>query len=150
MNIGNIDDLPPKYRDQAKDKLEAQKRNRPSGRDIAREQTKGSKYHNKKTEVDGITFDSKAEAERYQELLFMEQNGKISDLHLQQEFTLEEGYKLPNGKKVAPIRYKADFTYYDEGNNYIIEDVKGMETPIYKMKKNMMARQGHHITEIKK
>lgn len=150
MNIGNIDDLPPKYREQAKDKLEAQKRNRPSGRDIAREQTKDSKYHNKKTEVDGITFDSKAEAERYQELVILEQGGMISDLHLQQEFTLMEGYKLPNGRKVKPIRYRADFTYYDAGNNYIIEDVKGLETPIYKMKKNMMARQGHHITEIKK
>ena len=40
----------------------------------------GSKYGNKKTEVDGITFDSKKEAHRYEVLRFYEENGLISDL----------------------------------------------------------------------
>ena len=37
-----------------------------------------NKYHNRKVAIDGILFDSKKEAGRYQELLLLQQAGEIS------------------------------------------------------------------------
>ena len=96
-----------------------------------------SKYHSRKTMVDGITFDSKAEAQRYCELKIMQRAGYISGLTLQPEYELIPAYKK-DGKTVRKTVYKADFSYYD---NYtgetVIEDVKGVKTPVYKLKKKL-------------
>lgn len=95
------------------------------------------KYHSKKTIVDGITFDSKKEAARYQELKLLERAGKIKDLVLQQEYELIPKFKK-NNKTYRKTSYKADFSYFDiEGNKYIVEDVKGFKTEIYKLKKKL-------------
>lgn len=71
-----------------------------------------SKYHNQKTETRGIKFDSKKEARRYAVLMEAVKEGVIYDLRLQEDFTLREAYKTPEGERMAAIRYRADFTYY--------------------------------------
>lgn len=97
-----------------------------------------SKYHAKKTEVDGIVFDSKKEAERYLELKLMERAGKINSLVLQPKFELQEGYENVEGKKIRAIYYKADFMYYDRTAHVtVVEDVKGFKTKEYAIKKKL-------------
>ena len=98
-----------------------------------------TKYRAIKTTVDGITFDSKREANRYSELKMMEKAGIINSLKLQPEFKCQI-----NGKKICT--YKADFEYLmvdDIGPQgqigyYIVEDVKGFKTPVYKLKKKLV------------
>lgn len=113
-----------------------------------------SKYHNQKDERDAgsgasIRFDSKKEARRYDELMAMLQAGKIRDLKLQQQFTLQEAYTTTEGVRVRAIRYQADFTYQkpqfvDRDGEWIwglvVEDVKSRatKTRAYAMKKKLM------------
>ena len=100
---------------------------------------KRSKYNNKKTKVDGITFDSKKEADRYVFLTHRATIGEVLDLHLQVPFIF-----ALEGKKM--FTYKADFVYYDKTlSKTVIEDVKGMRTPLYKLKKKLIEHQ-HQIT----
>lgn len=96
------------------------------------------KYNNKKTVIDGITFDSKKEAARWCELKKMEEAGEISCLCRQVPFVLINGEKGPDGKKLRPMKYVADFVYYDKDENQIVEDSKGMKTAVYKLKKRLM------------
>lgn len=105
------------------------------------------KYNNKKTKVDGITFDSRAEARRYEELKLELEQGKIRNLKLQPEYHVQEGYVDPsNGQRVKPIKYVADFSYermmttapYLRQWVQIVEDVKGVQTPVFKLKYQMM------------
>lgn len=99
-----------------------------------------AKYHNKRTTVDGITFDSKKEAQRYSELKILERGGKISQLVLQPRFELQESFKK-NGKTYRKIEYVADFMYRDnEKNVTIVEDVKGVKTDVYKLKRKMFEK----------
>jgi hypothetical protein len=96
-----------------------------------------SKYKAKKTEIDGITFDSKAEAKRYQELKLLEKAGQIKHLSLQPRFTLQEGFvNSHTGKIERKIEYVADFMYLENGV-IIVEDVKGMKTSDYKIKRKL-------------
>jgi dsDNA-binding SOS-regulon protein len=88
------------------------------------------KYSAKRTTVEGHTFDSKAEAERYCELRLLEQSGAIEELTLQPKYALygEEGELI--------CHYVADFEYVKRGENQVtIEDVKGAETPVFRLKK---------------
>ncbi len=94
-----------------------------------------NKYKNKKTYIDGILFDSKAEANRYQELKLSEKAGLIDNLRLQPTYELQAKYKY-NGKVISAIKYKADFEYM-VGSNIIVEDVKGVETPVFKLKRKI-------------
>ena len=89
-----------------------------------------AKYGNKKTIIDGIKFDSKREAQRYGALQLMLKAGLISNLRLQVPYQINV-----NGMKVC--KYVADFVYEDKGVE-IVEDVKGMRTPIYNLKKKLM------------
>lgn len=103
---------------------------------------KRSKYGNKKVIVDGIKFDSKREAQRYGALQLMLKAGLISNLRLQVPYQI-----TVNGMKVC--KYVADFVYEDKGVE-IVEDVKGMKTPIYNLKKKLMkAVFGVVISEVK-
>lgn len=87
---------------------------------------KPSKYRNVKTEVAGIVFDSKREAKRWTELLWLEKTGVISALERQRSFTLTvAGHKI--------CRYVADFVYLENGKQ-IVEDSKGAQTPVFKLK----------------
>ena len=95
------------------------------------------KYHSKKTTIDGITFDSKKEANRYCELKLLEKAGKIKDLSLQHQFILQPSFKK-NGKSIRAITYIADFVYFDlERMKNVVEDVKGYKTKEYILKRKM-------------
>ena len=111
-----------------------------------------SKYGAVKTEVDGHTFDSKAEAAHYQKLRFLERAGKISRLELQPVYELAPSVKYTGAKRAKPaLRYVADFRYVDHLGQTIVEDVKGMVTDVYATKKHlMMAIHGIEIVEIRK
>jgi hypothetical protein len=97
-----------------------------------------SKYNNKKTVVNGHVFDSKAEADRYGALLMMAAEGKIWDLELQPRFLLQDGF-MCRMKKHRPIEYVADFKYRDQ-YKVVVEDVKGMQTDVYKLKLKMLLK----------
>lgn len=95
------------------------------------------KYNNKKTIIDGIDFDSKREARRYQELKALEKAGRITDLKLQVPYTILPSMKDADGKTIRGIKYVADFVYRQNGEE-IVEDCKGFRTDVYKMKKKLM------------
>lgn len=123
-----------------------------------------SKYNNRKVEFDGITFDSAREAQRYQELKWMQQAGVISELKLQVPYELipaafEESTELysrgPKKGQPKPGRcieqactYLADFQYYENGK-LVVEDAKGMHTKEYVIKRKLMLfRHGIRIREV--
>ena len=91
-----------------------------------------TKYRAIRTEVDGHVFASKAEARRYQELKLMERAGLIEALRLQPRYPLHV-----NGRLICT--YVADFAYTDlEHGEAVVEDVKGVRTPVYNLKKKLM------------
>lgn len=109
---------------------------------------KKAKYNNHKVTIDGIKFDSTKEGKRYQQLKQLEKDGEIKDLRLQVKFELQPPINL-GYKKIRAINYVADFTYRDNMENLIVEDVKGMKTSIYKMKAKMFAyKYGFEISEV--
>ena len=101
-----------------------------------------SKYGAVKVVIDGIKFDSKAEGRRYKNLKLLERAGEISELELQPRYDF-----VINGVKCG--FYKADFRYIEKGK-LIVEDVKGMKTPVYNLKKKLVkAIHGIEIYETK-
>ncbi len=84
-----------------------------------------SKYRNIRVEIDGHTFDSKAEGRRYEELKLLQAAGEIDGFGLQPSFVLEKG-----------IRYRPDFIVSGDGQIWV-EDVKGVETAAFKIKKRL-------------
>jgi hypothetical protein len=111
---------------------------------------RNKKYNNKKTVIDGISFDSEKEAARYSELKILEKYHVITDLKLQYPFLLIPTQRDENGILLErQCTYKADFVYKDENGKLIVEDAKGFRTEVYKIKKKLMlARYGIHIKEI--
>lgn len=108
---------------------------------------KRSKYGNRKVVRDGIKFDSEREAARFTELKVLRAMGRIRDLRLQVNFTLVEGYKTIEGKRIKPMVYRADFTYEratePDRNGTVywlreVEDAKGAKTKDYLLKKKLM------------
>jgi len=94
------------------------------------------KYGNKKVTVDGITFDSVKEANRYAELRLLQRAGKIFELQRQVPFVLIPK-QVRDGKVVErPVVYKADFVYTENGQE-VVEDVK---SPITKTKEYIIKR----------
>ena len=98
---------------------------------------RASKYHAKKTVIDGIEFDSAKEGKRYTKLRDMERAGKIHGLRLQVPFELVPSFEC-DGVKYRGMKYVADFVYYRDGK-VVVEDCKGFKTAEYKMKKKLMA-----------
>lgn len=104
------------------------------------------KYGNKKVLVDGISFDSKREANRYIELKMMVRSGEISDLELQKEYELipSQYEKLPRQKGKPKclersVKYIADFVYKDNRTGEcVVEDTKGVRTPEYIIKRKLL------------
>lgn len=110
-----------------------------------------SKYGNRKTEVDGIVFDSKHEAHRWIELKYMERAGLISDLKRQVRFELLPCQYDERDRVVErSITYIADFVYMENGKK-VVEDAKSSatKTDVYKIKKKLMLwRHGIRIKEV--
>lgn len=95
-----------------------------------------TKYNAKPTVVDGIRFDSQAEAARYGELRLLEQAGKIRDLRIHRRFELIPAFTTNMGRRVRAVSYESDFTYYESGYKaLVVEDVKGVRTSVYVVKR---------------
>ena len=107
-------------------------------------QTRNGKYNAHKVELDGYRFDSRAEARRYQDLKLMEKAGEIAGLEFQPKYP-----GLVNGKHICD--YYADFRYFDyAAGGYIVEDVKGVRTDVFILKKKLVeAIYGIKIREVK-
>lgn len=107
-----------------------------------------SKYHARKTTVDGITFDSKRESQRYAELRLLEKAGAIHKLECQPAFELHAPGGEVLGWFIADFRYT---TYEQEAYQAIVEDCKGMATlPLAKWKqKHLRAEYGITVREIR-
>lgn len=84
-----------------------------------------NKYRAKQVIIDGIKFPSIKEGTRYSQLKLMEKAGIVTELRLQVNY------------KLSVCNYRADFVYKRDGLE-IVEDTKGVKTPIYKLKKKMM------------
>lgn len=104
-----------------------------------------SKYHNRKTIIDGIPFDSAKEGQRYLELKMLQRTGKIRDLSMQVEFEL-----IPKQAGERACKYKADFVYHmTDTGKMVVEDVKGKRTREYIIKRKLMLwRHGIRIVEV--
>ena len=141
-----VTDLPEKYQKAVLDQLKAA---------YGKQKARGSsKYHAEKITVNGITFDSKKEARRFLELTALEQAGKIHGLRRQVKYLLipeqrescTERYKSgPKKGQFKPGRvlerecaYYADCDYYTEDGTHVVEDVKGMRTKEYRLKRKML------------
>lgn len=114
------------------------------------------RYYHKKTEVDGIVFDSQTEAGYYQYLKEEKRRGNVISFTRQDEFVLQEKFLIINGKRingsekgfsklqkanpgctVQAIKYKSDFiVHYKDGSIKVI-DVKGQKTADFKIKEKM-------------
>ena len=104
--------------------------------------SKYGKFGAKPVPIDGHRFPSKAEGARYQTLKLLERAGKITGLTLQPRFPM-----IVSGITIG--HYVADFEYL-EGDVRIVEDVKGMKTPLYRWKKkHFEAQYGLKIRETK-
>ena len=113
---------------------------------------RSSKYKNKKTEIFGIKFDSKKEAERYIHLKAKEKNGEITGLKRQVRYELIPSQRI-NGKVVErKCDYVADFVYFDElKKETVVEDVKSKatRTSTYIIKRKLMLQKyGIRIKEV--
>lgn len=132
------------------------------GKDAAKQAAR--KYRNRPTErimPNGKTrvFDSKKEAERYDELAEMLRLGMIRNLKLQPEFTITEAFVTAEGETVRAQRYRADFSYEEYSTGVIgregggtwlpvIEDVKGKKTREYINKRKAIADRGIIVREV--
>jgi Protein of unknown function (DUF1064) len=100
-----------------------------------------SKYHATVTTVDGLTFASKREAVRYSELKLLEKAGEIWKLERQVPYPLDVHTKTIG-------QYVADFVYYRCDGILVVEDCKGVRTPLYRWKrKHVEAQYGIRILE---
>lgn len=97
--------------------------------------TKQTKYHNQPKTVNGYRFDSKREADRYQELLLLEKAGEIRSLQCDKRYL---HYKLIVCDRLVS-RYTPDFRYFKDGA-FVIEDVKSgpTRTQAYIIRKKLM------------
>lgn len=96
-----------------------------------------NKFKNKKTEIDGIKFDSEMESHYYLYLIHLKEIGEVVDFELQPTYILQEGF-TKDGKKIRPITYRADFrVIYVDGHEEVI-DVKGRVTAEFSLKRKML------------
>ena len=107
-----------------------------------------NKFGNKKITYMGEVFDSKREYERYRELRLMARAGAINNLMRQVKFELVPAQY--EGKRCVEraVNYIADFVYW-EGDQMIVEDVKGVRTDAYIIKRKLMLKiHGVRIQEV--
>lgn len=104
-----------------------------------RQKKKKHKYSAQKVTVDGISFDSKLEADYYRQLLWLKLHGDIKDFKLQPRYLLQEAF-TKNGKKHRKIEYIADFEITHHNGSIETVDVKGMETADFKLKRKLFEK----------
>ena len=96
-----------------------------------------SKYHSRKVTWDGIEFDSQKEAQRYRELWLLKKAGEITNLQRQVRFELIPTQRVDGKVVERSVTYVADFVYEDHGE-IVVEDVKGLRTREYILKRKLM------------
>ena len=105
-----------------------------------------NKYHARKCQVGNEVFDSRKEMHRYQELLLLEKAGQINNLRrqvkyilipAQRETVIKKGKPRPGKVIEREVAYTADFVYEENGKT-VVEDVKGMKTRDYVLRRKMM------------
>lgn len=94
-----------------------------------------NKYHNRPTDIGGQRFDSRAEARRYDELKLLEMAGAITDLTVHPRYEIQGQFKR-DGALIRAIYYEGDFSYTENGR-HVCEDVKGVETEAFKLKRKL-------------
>lgn len=114
-----------------------------------RQRGRRSKYGNKKVQIDGITFDSKAEARYYSELKIREKAGEILFYRLQPRYRLMDSFEK-DGKKHRAIDYVADFEIHHKDGSIEAVDVKGKQTQVFRIKEKMFDKKyPHKLTLVK-
>ena len=93
-----------------------------------RYKTGRKRQQSKAVEYFGITFDSKAEGDRYLELRAMQEEGAIAGLTVHPKYILQPAFTMENGEKVRAITYTPDFEYFFQNGVYVVEDVKAWMT----------------------
>ncbi|UTS79640.1 DUF1064 domain-containing protein [Phaeobacter piscinae] len=96
------------------------------------------------TTADGITHDSKTEADRWEELKLLQASGAICGLRRQAPIPLigRDGPIMTDSGNQQRV-YKADFVYVDNALGVtVVEDRKGHETDKFKLVKSVLAAQG--------
>lgn len=109
-----------------------------------------TKYKAKPCQVGAEKYRSKRERDRHRELLMLQRAGKIAGLMREVPFHLIDGIKIDGEARRRPaVRYVADFVYSDvTSGRVVVEDAKGMQTPVYRLKKHLMATlRGIHVRE---
>lgn len=103
-----------------------------------------SKFNNVRTVANGIKFDSKAEADRYSDLLLLQAAKMIRELQPHPRYPL-----VVNGQQVCI--YEADASYFDcKAGKYVVEDTKGQRTALFILKKKLLkACTGIEVFEFK-
>lgn len=110
------------------------------------------KYGNRKVSASdgGKPFDSAAEARRYAELVLLQRAGEIRDLQRQVPYELVPAQRDSAGRAVRAVTYVADFQYRTKDGQAVVEDVKGVVTPDYRIKaKLMLWRHGITVLEVR-
>ena len=111
---------------------------------------KQSKYRNVRTVVDGITFDSKREAQHWAELKMRERAGDLINLQRQVRYPLcclSHDYTLNSETiQVQVSEYVADFVYHDKRGQHVV-DAKGKRTAIYQLKRKWLELQSGIVIE---
>lgn len=109
------------------------------------------KYGNVKTELDGMTFDSKAEARHWADLRWREKAGEIRDLKRQVSYELIPKQARPSGGYERPCTYIADFVFFDvKSGKEICQDVKGASPDVWVLKRKLMLYvHGIEVQEVK-
>lgn len=114
---------------------------------------KRSRYGSHKTIVDGITFDSRKEANYYSQLKILKRTGQVKDFQIHPKYIIIDSYKCPlTGRKIPATTYSADFLVtYPDGREEVI-DIKSKATAkkdAYRIKKKAFEqRYGIGIHEI--
>ena len=130
LSARDIRRLSPEAREQVQRAMRSSKRTERETCALGDEEPLPSKYHNVRTLLDGITFDSRREATRYAELKLELLAGAITDLKLQVTFSLDiDGIHICD--------YVADFVYQRDGQQ-VVEDAKGKLLELFRIKKNLM------------
>ncbi len=96
---------------------------------------KRNKYGAKPTTVDGISFDSKGEAQRFSDLKLLQRAGKIERLVCHPSYDI-----AINNFPICTV--ELDFNYWDaEKKRTVYEDFKGSDvtkTPISRLKRKLL------------
>lgn len=92
-------------------------------------EAKSGKVPHQRIVANGIEFDSKAEHDRYLELLLLERAGLISELECHPSYTILPKQETPKGcSNFRPVVYTPDFRYKDKDGRERVEEIKSEYT----------------------